>query len=930
MEASRPESAHSPAETHESFSALLRRYRLAAGLTQAELAERAGLSVKGLSLLENGKRQTPYPHTVTLLARALGLTASEAATLEAAVSRGRVPASADAATARGEAAAPAGSMLPFVPAPLGPRSNLPVQPTSFIGREQEQAEVVALLRRAPLLTLTGSGGVGKTRLGLAVAGGLVDHYPDGVWLVELAALAEPGLVPGAVAQVVGVREKVGRPLTAALTDHLKEQHLLLVLDNCEHLVAACAALGDALLRTCPHLRILATSREALEVAGEQRYRVPSLPVPDLAHLPPPERLAEAAAAALFLARAQDRRTDFALTAQNAQAVAQVCARLDGIPLAIELAAARVDSLPVEAIAARLDDRFKLLTRGARDALPRQQTLRATLDWSYDLLSEPEKVLLDRLSVFAGGCTLTAAEAVCAGEGVEDWEVLELLDRLVNKSLVQTEEAGGDLRYRLLETVRQYGQEQLAAAGRATELRDRHLAWYLALAEEVAPHLLGAEQVPYLDHLDGEHDNLRAALRWAQEGGAAEEGLRLAGALGHFWETRGYYGEGRGWLEGALAVGAEGSAAARARAFNHAGEVAQWQGDFGAAVGWFEQSLALYRALGDTSGTALSLSGMGLVVERLGDYARATLLQEEALALLRELGDRVGTAGSLNHLGWVAHLRGGYDRAAALCEESVALYREEGNREGVAYALSNLACAVERQGAYARAAALQEEALAHWQAVGNRMGITWSLVNLGWALLALGEDERATANLEESLARSREEGHFWGVPYALHCLGWAAYRRGEYGQAVALQEQALARIRQMGYRWGIARLLAALGCMVQARGEYEQAATYLKEALQLSHEVGARGMLAETLEGMAWLLVAQGHATAARVGGAAEALREALGAALHPLLHSGHEQAVGAMRAALGEAAFAAAWAEGRALPLDEAVALALEQAAATT
>jgi non-specific serine/threonine protein kinase len=359
--------------------------------------------------------------------------------------------------------------------------------------------VRTLLAEARLVTLVGSGGVGKTRLAFAVAGDLVDQYPDGVWLVELAPLAEDRLVPQTVLETLGTREEAGRPPLATLTDHLKDRRLLLVLDNAEHLVDACAALAQEVLRRCPGVQVLATSREALEVTGEHRYRVPSLPVPDLAHLPPPERLADSAAVALFVARAQERRTDFELTAQNAWAMAQVCVRLDGIPLAIELAAARVDSLSVEGIAARLDDRFRLLTGGARDVLPRQRTLRAALDWSYDLLGEAEQMLLDRLSVLgAGGCTLAAATAVCAGDGVEDWDVLDLLGSLVKKSLVQTEEAKGELRYGLLETVRQYGQERLVAAGEAERLRDRHLAWYLALAEDAQPHLQSAEEVVYID------------------------------------------------------------------------------------------------------------------------------------------------------------------------------------------------------------------------------------------------------------------------------------------------------------------------------------------------------------------------------------------------------------------------------------------------
>jgi non-specific serine/threonine protein kinase len=813
---------------------------------------------------------------------------------------------------------------PVLAAPV--RHNLPAAASSLVGREHERATVRTLLAEARLVTLVGTGGVGKTRLALAVAGDLLDHYPDGVWLVELAPLTEDRLVPQTVLETLGTREEAGRPLLATMTEHLKDRRLLLVLDNAEHLVGACAALVEALLRRCPGVRILATSREGLEVAGEHRYRVPSLPLPDLDHLPLPERLVESAAVALFVARARARRGDFVLTAQNARAVAAVCARLDGIPLAIELAAARVDSLGVEGIAARLDDRFRLLTGGPRTALPRQRTLRAALDWSYDLLGKAEQALLDRLSVFAGGWTLAAAETICTEDGIEQWEVLDLLGSLVNKSLVQTEEAGGELRYMLLETVRQYGHERLAAAGGVERLRDRHLAWYLALAEESPSHLWSAEQVPYYDQLDREHDNLRAALRWARERGAAEEGLRLAGALGNnFWVSRGYLGEGRAWLEDALAAGSGGSALVRARALYGAGDLAFWLGDFGDAMARLEQSLSVYRDPGDTHGIAACLNGLGRAVGRQGDFRRARALYEESLALSRALGVPTAICLTLSDLGSLARERGEYGAAVSCYEESLAHFREAGFGLGGAYSLSYLACVMERCGAYERAVALQEEALARWREVVNPNGITWSLLNLGWALLAQGEDARGMALLEESLARSREEGHFWGVPSVLTYLGWAAYQRCEHEQAVALQEQALARYRRIGYRWGSAWVLAALGCVVQARGEYGQAATYLRESLQLSRELGARGLLAEALEGMTWLAVAEGQvAHGARLGGASEALREELGAALHPVLHASHDRAVQAIRAALGEAAFMTAWAEGRALPLDEAVALAPE------
>jgi predicted ATPase len=448
-----------------------------------------------------------------------------------------------------------------------------------------------------------------------------------VWLVELASLADPALVVQAVVAVLGLREEPHRPLLTTLVDHLKELYLLLVLDNCEHLVSACAELAAALLRTCPHLRVLATSREGLGVAGERLYRVPSLAAPPHDHLPTPDELGGYAAVALFVARAQERRPAFTLTVQNARAVAQICARLDGMPLALELAAARVGSLPVEAIAARLVDRFGLLTTGSRTALPRQQTLRATLDWSYDLLSEGEQRLLDRLSVFAGGCTLEAVEAVCSGGGLADWEVVDLLGSLVNKSLVLLEEAAGEAeqgRYRLLETVRQYGQERLAVTGEATVLRDRHLAWCLALAEQARPHLEGPDQAVWLDVLEREHDNLRAALGWgirtghevagygldqhdnpraalgwsSCEAGDAGLGQRLTGALWPFWYRRGYVSEGRGWLEASLARNEQDSPAARALVQTGAGVFAFTQDEYGRAESPHEQALALQRALDD--------------------------------------------------------------------------------------------------------------------------------------------------------------------------------------------------------------------------------------------------------------------------------------------------------------------------------------------
>jgi non-specific serine/threonine protein kinase len=738
--------------------------------------------------------------------------------------------------------------FPPLLSPQAPRTNLPAALSSFIGREAEQAAVRALLAGHRLVTLTGEGGSGKTRLALAVADELLEEYPDGVWLVELAALSDPTLVVQAVAQALGVREEPGRPLLATLSDYLREKALLLLLDNCEHLVAACAELASGLLRACSKLSILATSREGLAVGGEERWRVPMLTVPGAGRQVTLEQLPSYEAVRLLVERGLASRAGFGMTAQNAWAVEQVCRRLDGLPLALELAAARLATLSIEQVAQRLDDRFRLLTGGSRSALPHQQTLRATLDWSHALLSDLEPVLFRRLSVFAGGWTLEAAEAVCAGEGIEQEDVLDLLSRLVQRSLVRVEEGDGEPRYLLLETVRAYSREHLAASGEEATTRSRHLDWCVALAEEAEPRLRGPDQGVWLDRLEREHDNLRVALGWARESGDVELGLRLAGAVRRFWEVRGYVSEGWGWFE-ALLPGADATpAAARASALHGAGTLARDQGDYDRAAALHEEGLALRRALGDKLGIAASLNNLGGVAYYQGDYGRAAALMEESLALKRELGDTWGIANSLGNLGVVAYYQGDYGRAATLYEEALALQREVGDTWGIANSLGNLGDVAARQGDHGRAATLYEEALA----LGRELGVT-----------------RGSASL-------------------LYYLGVVTYRQGEYGRAAAL----------------------------------------LTEGLLLSRDLDARNLRA-LVEAIAWVAAARGQALrAARLAGGAEALWESLGVRVPPDEQADHEadheQAVQVMRAALGEEAFATAWAEGRALSLDQAMALALE------
>jgi len=687
-------------------------------------------------------------------------------------------------------------------------NNLPQQPTSFIGREAQVAEVKALLDKTRLLTLTGAGGAGKTRLSLQVAADLLTGEGDGVWLVELAALTDPALVPQAVADVLGVKE-AGKTIQQSLVDWLKAKRLLLILDNCEHLVATCASLAADILRSCPGVHLLASSREPLNVAGEQTYRVPSLSLPDPRRTQTVESLSQYEAVRLFIERAQAVQPSFSVTDANAPAVAQVCFRLDGIPLAIELAAARVRALPVEEINKRLDQRFRLLTGGARNRLPRQQTLRALVDWSYDLLMETERSLLRRLSVFAGGWTLAAAEGVCCGEDIEEREVVDLLTGLVDKSLVVYEEAdAGAGRWRLLETVRQYAGDRLAESGESESVRGRSASWFLGLAEEAEEQLTGPEQASWLSRLEAEHDNLRASLTWQEQSAAGvEAGLRLAGALWRFWLMRGHLWEGRQWLGRALArtetAGGDGAAggaasAARGKALNGAGGLARNQGDNAVAQSLYEESLTIRRNLGDQSGIAATLGSLGTVAYIQGDYVGARALNEEGLTIMRQLGSPLGIANAFSSLGSVAYIQGDYAAARALYEESLTIMRQLGSPLGIANAFGNLGSVTSAQGDYAGARALHEQNLTIVRQLGDRRGISTCLE--GMAVAALGQSQPgrvarlvgAASALRESIgsALSAVERERMDTALASACeaLGEAAFAAAwDAGRAMTLEQ-----------------------------------------------------------------------------------------------------------------------------------------------
>ena len=624
-------------------------------------------------------------------------------------------------------------------------NNLPQQVSSFIGREQQLADSKSLLGTTRLLTLLGAGGLGKTRLSLQVAVDLIDDFLDGVWLVELAPLSDGTLVAQAVASTLGVKEEAGSPVQEALERFVKDRQLLLILDNCEHLLHACAGVVRSLLACGPKVKVLTSSREPLREAGEATFQVPPLPVPDADALPPLDALAQYESVRLFCDRAKANQPEFALTARNAHAVAEICQRLDGIPLALELAAARVRSLAVETIADRLSDRFRVLGVGSRTALPRQQTLRACIDWSYNLLTPGERALLRRLAVFAGGFSLEAAEEVGAAEDIDRGDVLDLLSQLVDKSLVELAAEGN--RYRLLETVRQYASELLHESGEEDSTRTRHLAFYLALVENAEVHLHGPEQGTWLRRLDIERENVLAAHAWC---GAADDraelGLHLAFGMQLYWMRRGLLRLGyRVTMESVERPPARARTISRCRSLYAAGNLAWAMARYGEARPYVEESLSIARERADKDRIAAALVLLGTILNDEGDRAGARICYEESLALSEELGNALRLANALGSLAAIHGSEGNFDAADAMFERSLAFSRKQGNRNNIAANLCNLSLVSIRRGIVDRARVLLLEALNIAEDIGAR--------SLGLAILGIIATLEATAGNWERAARS---------------------------------------------------------------------------------------------------------------------------------------------------------------------------------
>jgi len=647
-----------------------------------------------------------------------------------------------------------------------------------------------------LLTLTGVGGSGKTRLALEVARDLVEAYPNGVWLVELAPLSEEALVPKAVAEALKVPERPQELLSDTLSEVLRDRQLLLILDNCEHLLEATVRLVDRLLDSCPRLRILATSREALGIEGETRWGVPPLSVPEPQGTPTLEELEAYGSVRLFVERAKGRDSSFAPSPHKALAVAEICLRLEGIPLAIELAAARVSTLSIEQISERLTDSLKLLTGGSKTQMAKQRTLRGTLDWSHELLSEEEKELFERLSVFAGGWTLEAAEAVGKGEGVEESEVLDALSGLVEKSLAMARgNDQGRVRYRLLEPIRQYARAKLEGSNESEAVLRRHATYLLALAEEAEPRLRGPEDREWLERLEEEHDNMRAALSWALEREEVELALRLAGVLGTFWQAHGHWSDGRKWLEAALAGDKRASVAARIKALEALLWLTYDQFDLDRMEAVAQEGMELSAEAEIESSLAASLRIMLACPAWLGgDYERGKELLEESLTLSREAGDKVKSAEALFQLGGATDGLGDRAQAKEIYEESIAVCREVGYTYRLPDSLLSLGYVCLLEGDYKRGAALNEEAVAICREHGYRSKLNYALDNLGWAALLQGDHERARTSYEESLMVSKELGDKMIASESLEGMACISGTQGEtlraaklFGAAKGLQE-----------------------------------------------------------------------------------------------------------------------------------------------
>jgi predicted ATPase/DNA-binding XRE family transcriptional regulator len=852
------------------FGQLLRRYRMAAGLTQEELAAQAAVAMRTISDLERGVSRRAHPSTVDQLAAALPLQPDELVALQSAWRSVRVR-----------------------PAVGAPSHNLPIQLTSFIGREREVTELTRLLGEARLVTLTGSGGCGKTRLAYQVALSALEAYPDGVWVTELAPISDPTAISTAVAMALGMREHSARSIMETLTHRLQTKQALLVLDNCEHLIDECAQLAQSLVQACPEVTILATSREPLAIAGERAYYVPSLSLPQQQNDTSPDAVGACEAARLLIERICAVQPQFTLSPQNTPVVARICRQLDGIPLALEMVAALSRAVSIEQIADRLDDRFDLLTQGSRSVLPRHQTLRAVIDWSYNLLFVPERILFRRLSVFPDKFSLDAAESVCAGDGLNRSSIINLLSRLVDKSLVLMEAQDGDARYHLLETIRQYGYGKLDDAGEAHDLHDRHMQWYVRLIDASTGQSTVASRMdqrvsPWLE----EQHNLQAALTWSRQSHDVEAELSLLGALydpiiAHSTLLPPLHDRRVDLAQALERSDPARRSIARARALSVAGQLASMQSEYAAAAGYLEESGSIFREIGNEPEAAAALLGWGQVLAASGDYEGGLRLQSQVTATFRGMGDEYGTAMSRFLWGDLLMNAGDYQGARTQLEESAALFQAIGEKWMHSVPLLSLARVTCAEGNFEDALSLAEECLVTRRATAPDTPefIASALVGKGEVERCLGYNDRARESFTAGLALYRQTTDSSGVAWATHNLGHLELQAGDCQTGAALFVEALReryRLRQVG---DIVSTLAGLASVAAQLGELSLAARHL---------------------------------------GSVDGLLTTSRTVLTPVDDLTYRRDAATVKVEMGKQAYDSAWSEGRGLTFDEIVSNAIK------
>jgi predicted ATPase len=802
--------------------------------------------------------------------------------------------------------------------------NLPVQATRFIGRAAEVTAVCQQLAQATtrLLTLTGSGGTGKTRLCLQVAAEALPDFADGVCFVPLAAVTDPTLVTATIARGLGLQESPGMPpWPEVLAAYLRDKQLLLVLDNFEQIVEAAPLLAD-LVTAAPQLKLLVTSRVSLHLSHEQSYDVPPLHRPEPEQLPPLAQLAQVEAVELFVERAQTAKPAFALSPENAPDVAEICARLDGLPLALELAAARIRLISPRQMRARLNRRLQWLTGGARDAPARQQTLRATLDWSHDLLPTPEQILFRRLAVFVGGCTLEAAEAVANADG--NLDILNGLESLLDHHLLGQQEVAGEPRFTMLETIREYALEKLADSGETEAMWQQHVAYFIALAETAEPELRRANQLRWLDRLERENDNLRAALAWTSEN-APEEALRLTAALASSWDMRGYWQGVTDWQVKILGLPQNQTPSlARLKTLALMVRTSFGGGERHVAIAYLPECLSLARTLADKELLIYALCSGGMIEAALGNQTQAKSLLNEALRLSQELKDIWFYGYALKHQGnyTTTYLRD-WATARVHLETAVEIFEELRDDYYLADSLYRLSMAVASQGHYSQAFSLGETSLRHYQKFENKLEMANLTNHLGDVAYNQGDLNQARMRVEEGLHLFSQLGSRWGIAQSFMLLGVVALTSGEYEQARKFFEDSLVLWEERKVKYASAYLLVLLGLACRQLGEVERAISCCQESLRRSRELGVKGLINQGIEGMAGVWAAKGEAVrAARLLGVVAANHTAI---RHPPFQVNYDQAMTLVRAQLDEDTFNQAWAAGQAMSLEEAIAFALAE-----